>query len=436
MQNSLTKKLGLTVAAMAMAATSLFTASDAEAVPAFARQTGMSCNSCHFQAFPALNGMGRSFRAGGYTMQGVQTAITGENINLPSAMNLSAVWKTFHIKKGTQAVGEIVWPDEAAFLVGGRLSANSGFLWEVGLNEGAEVTETTTVTGTDGADHEVATAAEGGGSFLSTKVHFNVGTAGSTSFAVIPFATDALGRAYGFELMNTAMQRSQRPIEKRNAMSPAQDYNLGMGAASGIALVATDLAAGWWVNYSLWGPVHGGGQVDPTGLATWLRGGYFFDLAGFDTGVAYGMTSGVVKSSSDHGANQNYDVAVAGTSLDIQLQGELGGNPFGFYLQNAAAGDSTGADTGTATHPIAYGDGYVADGGSGTGMAFTYGIGDWKLHYANASYALGSEDRKRDSVGFDYMVAENVKIQYINYSETNGTADTVKKTYMGWFFGL
>lgn len=42
------------------------------AVPAFARQTDMACNSCHFQSFPALNSFGRVFRAGGYTLPGSQ----------------------------------------------------------------------------------------------------------------------------------------------------------------------------------------------------------------------------------------------------------------------------------------------------------------------------------------------------------------------------
>lgn len=43
----------------------ILSAHDAEAVPAFARQTGLSCSTCHFQHFPALNAFGRSFKAGG-----------------------------------------------------------------------------------------------------------------------------------------------------------------------------------------------------------------------------------------------------------------------------------------------------------------------------------------------------------------------------------
>ncbi|MDH5736606.1 MAG: cytochrome C, partial [Gammaproteobacteria bacterium] len=44
----------------------LFSSFNTYAVPAFARQTDMTCNSCHFQSFPALNSFGRVFRAGGY----------------------------------------------------------------------------------------------------------------------------------------------------------------------------------------------------------------------------------------------------------------------------------------------------------------------------------------------------------------------------------
>ena len=40
----------------------------AQAVPAFARQMGVSCNTCHFQHFPMLNNFGRAFKASGFTM--------------------------------------------------------------------------------------------------------------------------------------------------------------------------------------------------------------------------------------------------------------------------------------------------------------------------------------------------------------------------------
>ena len=53
----LTAVLGLFVA---------LASTDARAVPAFARQTGMSCSQCH-TIFPELTPFGRQFKAGGYT---------------------------------------------------------------------------------------------------------------------------------------------------------------------------------------------------------------------------------------------------------------------------------------------------------------------------------------------------------------------------------
>ncbi|MBI5232947.1 MAG: hypothetical protein HY880_01185, partial [Deltaproteobacteria bacterium] len=41
----------------------LFWGTDSDAVPAFARQTGFSCLTCHFQHFPGLNAFGRTFKA-------------------------------------------------------------------------------------------------------------------------------------------------------------------------------------------------------------------------------------------------------------------------------------------------------------------------------------------------------------------------------------
>lgn len=41
---------------------------DANALPSFARQTGMACSSCHVQSFgPNLTSVGRNFKLNGYT---------------------------------------------------------------------------------------------------------------------------------------------------------------------------------------------------------------------------------------------------------------------------------------------------------------------------------------------------------------------------------
>ena len=434
MQNSLTKKLGLTVATIAMAATSIFTATDAEAVPSFARQTGMTCLSCHFQAFPALNGMGRSFRAGGYTMKGVQTSIEGENMDLPSTLNMAIFWKNFYVTKNGHETAEIVWEDEIVTFAAGRVGPSTGFLFELGLNGGVEVAETTTAAGdTVGAAGELGFTL-----FNNAKVHFNVAQAGSINFAVIPWSTDAAGAAFGMELMNTSAQRSQRPIEKRSAFQPGSPLGITQGEGNGITFNASDLGSGWSVSYGMWGPVHNGGHVSITGLATHLRASYFLDLAGFDTGISYLANAGTVAASSDGGTTQNYDIVVGGSMIDFQMQGQIAGGDFGFYLAQATAGDSTSIAASTTTKTTVAGSGMVSGGGSGLGYLFKYSVTPKvQVHYAANGYTLGTVANTESSMGVDYMMAENIRLMFMNYSHDDGSGgDVTAKTYMGWNIGF
>ncbi len=431
MQNSLTKKLGLTVATIAMAATSMFTTTDAEAVPSFARQTGMTCNSCHFQAFPALNGMGRSFRAGGYTMKGTQSSIEGENLDLPSNLNMAIFWKNYYVSKSGDAVAHLIWEDEIVTFAAGRVAADVGFLFELGLN--MESSGTTAAVGS-------STTSEGT-LFNNAKVHFNVAQAGSVNIAVIPWSTDAAGVNFGMELMNTVGQRSQRPIEKRDAMSPGASLGITQGEATGISIVASDLGSGWSATYAMWGPVHNGGYVNLTGMATHLRVAYFMDLAGFDTGFSYGGSSGTVAASSDSGVTQNYNIAVAGSTIDMQMQGQIAGGDFGFYLQQATVADSTGVAETTTTSTTVAGRGYTEGGGSGLGYLLKYSVTPKiQVHYAGNSHSTGtvSVTKTFTSVGADYMVAENVRLQAFNYGETTTETgvDAITKTYLGWNIGF
>ena len=43
----------------------------AQAVPSFARQTGMACEACH-TVFPELTHFGRMFKANGYTLDNLK----------------------------------------------------------------------------------------------------------------------------------------------------------------------------------------------------------------------------------------------------------------------------------------------------------------------------------------------------------------------------
>src|SRR3970040_517129 len=77
----------------------------ADAVPAFARQVGQACSTCHFQHFPTLNAFGRAFKAGGYTQIGGQSLIEGDVLSLPSPLNESLVTKIRYQKTSGKDYG-------------------------------------------------------------------------------------------------------------------------------------------------------------------------------------------------------------------------------------------------------------------------------------------------------------------------------------------
>jgi hypothetical protein len=101
---------------------------EAEAVPSFARQTGLSCSACH-TAFPQLNAFGRDFKLHGYTMT---TDTTGETDRLKEAhlppisfMLQASHTRTDKAQPGTQN-GNPTLPDQASFFYAGRISDKLG----------------------------------------------------------------------------------------------------------------------------------------------------------------------------------------------------------------------------------------------------------------------------------------------------------------------
>jgi len=113
----------------------------ASAVPAFARQMGVSCSACHSQnSYPSLNSFGRKFKASGFTMMGNQKLIEGDtnktnSLSLPDTLNAGFVTK-IRAKKGNKSDAVFEFPDEAALVLGGRISKNIGTFIEVGYDSG------------------------------------------------------------------------------------------------------------------------------------------------------------------------------------------------------------------------------------------------------------------------------------------------------------
>jgi hypothetical protein len=392
----ITLKHGLRLAMISVIFTLTFI-KPAQAVPAFARQMGTTCAACHFQNFPALNTFGRIFRSNGYTMQGAQTMIQGEGLSLPSTLNTALITKLRYQDKKSNDRGEVQWPDEAGLLIGGRAAEKIGFLIELG--QGPTPVDVDPATGS-GDTH---------GIFLSSKVHFMAGD----NFAIIPFSTDGLGVGYGYEMLNTGAQRSQRPIENRKGYSAGQALGTASGGATGIAVVykTSDL----FVNYSHWSPTWGNVNADIFGgLAHYLRVGYMPNLGGWDTGFGLSAMSGSVKSGANNPATETF---VDSLGIDAQAQGFVGDMTLGIYASYSVA------PKGTADEPNFYNTS-TTDDASSFGLLTKLGISSKVSAYlAYATLDADGSSNSSNTVGVQYTPAQNIKLEAFTVSEFNSDDD-------------
>jgi hypothetical protein len=370
----------------------------------------MPCTACHFQNFPVLNSFGRSFRAGGYTMTGGQGLIEGDDVSLPVMLNASVIAKLRYNKTngntntGTD-YGSIQWPDEAAILVGGKLGEDTGFLMELGQLGAVQV--------------DPVSGAGGNNTFLSTKIHFNVAKLGNTQLSVIPFSTDSLGAAYGFELLNTGGQRSQRPIEDRRGFSAAQTLGLGSGEATGLAFVASSY--NYFIYYSPWVPGWGGTNTDVkvSGLAHYLRAAYMPYLGSWDS--AFGVQAWAGSAEVSDGVGGDTIIATDGWIVDAQFQGSVGGKPLGFY---ASYGEC-------ATDPNhLLGDCTNLENAKAFGALVQLGLipNKWNIYTAYRTKDVGTlVDEKFNSatLGTKYLPSQNVSLELFVIKESGSGVDAL-----------
>lgn len=380
----------------------------AQAVPSFARQTGMACVSCHANNFPALNSFGRSFRAQGYTMRGAADLIEGDGMSLPADLKASLITKLRYQVDGSVDGnrGEVQWPDEAALLIGGRASENIGFLLEAGIGpqegEGAFHLQDSNGDGVIDENDEQEVASDVTGNFLSFKVHFNA----SDNLAAVLFGTDGLGVGYGMELMNTGLQRSQRPIENRAGYSAAQRLGTASGEATGLALVYH--SNNLMVNYSHWAPTWGNVNANLLGgLGHYLRVNYFVNAGGWDMGFGANVMDGTIEVGATDPAEE---VNVASSGVDFQALGEVGSIPAEFYLSYGLA------PKGSATAPETYNNSSTDDA-TAYGLLGKFGVtSNTSLYLGYGSTDYGPTTISDSTIGLQYMLAQNAKLELYNVS--------------------
>ncbi|WP_435627697.1 hypothetical protein [Candidatus Ferrigenium straubiae] len=321
------KKIALSLAGV-LAATAF--APEASAIPSFARQTGMACSACHFQHFPVLNSFGMAFKSAGYTMMGAQSKIEGEHLSIPDTLNASVLLKIRYQKTNgvdtaanaamsgaTTNSGQWQMPDEMSMFLGGRAAENIGFVIEGNL------------AGNN--------AAGNGGIATGFKMPFMF-DAGGAKVGVVPFWTDVLGPAHGYELSSSGMVRGLRWSEDRSSIAAANFVGLNNGAATGLAFVAKNDMG--YINWTRWSPTQAGslgGAGTKQFKANWVRLAATPNYADWNMHIGLGFMSG----STNQGVAAT-PVDRKGSTLDFQGQTQLGGKDFSLYASYARAPGGAG----------------------------------------------------------------------------------------------
>jgi hypothetical protein len=360
-------------------------------------------------------------------MRGAAPLVEGDDLSLPADLKASVITKlryqvTENVDGGR---GEIQWPDEAALLVGGRAAENIGFLLEAGLAaQEAEVSwdadangdGTITAAERDAFIDGGHAAGETTGNFLSYKVHTNV----TNNFGVVLFGTDGLGVGYGMELMNTGAQRSQRPIENRKGYSAYQRLGTASGGATGLAFVYH--TNNLMVNYSHWAPTWGNVNANLLGgLAHYLRVNYFINAGGWDMGLGASYMDGTVETGASDPATE---VNVAANGIDFQALGELGEMPVELNLSYGTAPSDTAGQF--------YNSG--ADDITAYGALVKLGVANrTSLYLAHGSDDNGTATTSDTTVGLQYMLAQNAKLElYTVSSDVDGADYTMLQLFSGF----
>lgn len=299
------------------------------ALPVFARQTGFSCNQCHFQHFPMLNAFGRAFKNGGYTMIGAQPVVDGDSLSMPDRLNFG-VLTTMGVENVSNPDGVNVHESvntpagggELSLFFGGRVSNNIGFLSEVGT-----------------AGTAAATSAK-------LPIFFEV--ADGTRAGVVFLTTDGQGAAHSFETLNTGAVAVQRmvPMPGQNANeahshvnSAAQYLGTNTGAQGASFVVNND---NYFVNMGKYAVISATGNNTRSGSMgmTYARAAGLFEVVGFDSAIGVqvfrGDDVGLPDAATGIAANAN-KTATEATIIDGQMQGMVGNMPLGVYFSYGTA---------------------------------------------------------------------------------------------------
>ncbi len=373
--------------------------SDSHALPVFARQMGLGCETCHAATYPLLTPFGRAFKASGYTLTGAQEKVEGDKLSIPSVLNLgvlaSARWDKTNGKDpapsgapfdpstnvASENNGQVSIPDEVTLFFGGRAGEHIGFLGEAHF--------------TDTPDSHSGIL--GGGKM---PIGFDVGPG---RLMVVPFTTSGNGVSYSFELLNTGANAVHTIMEDNASVYSAAQYLGTATDATGIALVGVSNDLGF-INFAKWSPNHLIGGSGSNGYSANPTSNYFrFALTpsslipnwDTDIGVQVWNGSSVIQATDTTPSPTNLGWEVGGvTTIDAQIANGLPMLPYNLSVETKAwvvDGQLQGAIGGNFLGVWAsYGVAAASDCSSPAGVAnlFNPGCSDMKSFNIGALYEV------------------------------------------------
>ena len=364
----------------------IFIVSNAYAVPSFSRQMGVSCTACHSQnSYPALNAFGRKFKASGFTMMGQQGLIESSEVNgsekgsllsLPDTFNASFILK-IRALAGDESDSKLEFPDEAAVILGGRVSKHIGTFIEIGYNPD-----------------------EDNFSLANIKIPITYAFDEYT-LGIVPYRTEGFGAAASFEVLNTGAVRGSRVLEDRKTIS-AQQYIGTAHEAEGLGVyLYTDL---WHVVYSAYMPTIG--TITDYSPAHYFRAAMTPTVGAWDLGFGVQLWSGTSTYDQDNESHKDKTDAYA---IDFQAMGSVNDVPLSFFATYANAKNDVDSVYNTGVNDK-YAVTFLTEVGvipSLLNLSAGYRIAD------NGKAADSSEDKA--IIGAKYFIAENVQLQ-LNYT--------------------
>ncbi len=412
------KKILLSAAAFAMVAVSAIAVAPttAQAIPAFARQTGAACYSCHFQSFPALTDFGRSFKRDAFTDVGEEALVEDDNLSIPAVLNATLVIHAAYADQkdnGNPATAKTggysngIWslPIEAPLLIAGRMGKNMGAFGEFGGGSAG-------ANGGPVANWQVMTSFDMG--------NFRMGlNAFNTSF----------GFTAGIETFNTFGQHAG--VLNGNDVSAVS--NVGNGndimLIGGVQTQGLTLWAGndmWFAALTGWAPDIPGAANVGLSLIPGIRVAVTPQVAGWDTEIGGGWTDGTAGKGAPVTGTK-----VAGASLwwiDAQAQGDVGNTSIGVYADYAHTKSKANtlqdvfmASPGSAPVAGAKTDGYSirATVKPIPQWVFEAGYGETKY---KAPALVGNSKSKIWQIGGQYEFYQNVNLKLMYEDQKIGSA--------------